>query len=98
MPTLKNFDPDHLTYMHFKSFISLFHLERIHGFLKFYLLLAVLGLCCCADFSLVVASEGYSLVAVGASHQGPSPAGEHGLEDTRARGHTGFNSGGTWAQ
>ena len=49
----------------------------------------MLGLCCCTDFSLVVASEGYSLVAVGASHQGPSPAGEHGLEDTRARGHMG---------
>ena len=58
----------------------------------------MLDLCCCADFSLVVASEGYSLVAVGASHRGPSPTGEHGLEDARARGCTGFNSWGTWAQ
>ena len=32
---------------------------------KFYLFLAVLGLHCCAVFSLVVASGGYSLVAVG---------------------------------
>ena len=29
-----------------------------------YLLLAVLGLCCCAGLSLVVASGGYSLAAV----------------------------------
>ena len=29
-----------------------------------YLLLAVLGLPCCLDFSLVVASGGYSLVVV----------------------------------
>ena len=29
-----------------------------------YLLLAVLGLCCCMDFSLVEASGGYSVVAV----------------------------------
>ena len=28
------------------------------------LVLAVLGLCCCVGFSLVVASGGYSLVAV----------------------------------
>ena len=29
-----------------------------------YLLLAALGLCCCAGFSLVVESRGYSLVAM----------------------------------
>ena len=29
-----------------------------------YLFLAVLGLCCCVDFSQVAASGGYSLVAV----------------------------------
>ena len=29
-----------------------------------YLLLAMLGLCCCVDFSLVLASRGYSLVGV----------------------------------
>ena len=29
-----------------------------------YLLLTVLGLCCCMDFSLVEASGGFSLVAV----------------------------------
>ena len=32
---------------------------------KFYLVLAVLGLHCCTVFSLVMASGGYSLVAVG---------------------------------
>ena len=31
---------------------------------KNYFFLAVLGLCCCVGFSLVVASEGYSLVVV----------------------------------
>ena len=31
--------------------------------LPFYLFLAALGLCCCEDFALVVASGGYSLVA-----------------------------------
>ena len=34
----------------------------VHDFV--YLLLAVLGLCCCAGLSLVVASGGYSLAAV----------------------------------
>ena len=29
-----------------------------------YLFLTVLGLCCCADFSLVTASRGYSLILV----------------------------------
>ena len=33
-------------------------------FLKFYLLMVVLGLCCCAGFSLVAASRGYSLAVV----------------------------------
>ena len=32
--------------------------------LKFYLFLAMLGLHCCVDFSLVAASKGYSLVVV----------------------------------
>ena len=34
------------------------------SFLKFYLFLAVLGLCCSEGFYLVVASGGYSLVEV----------------------------------
>ena len=34
-------------------------------FKKFYLFLAVLGLHCCADFSLVAARGGYSLVVRG---------------------------------
>ena len=33
-------------------------------FCLFTLVLVVLGLCCCASFSLVLVSEGYSLVAV----------------------------------
>ena len=33
-------------------------------FLYFYLLLAVLGVCCYAGFSLLAASAGFSLVAV----------------------------------
>ena len=33
-------------------------------FLKIYLFMTVLGLCCCAGFSLVAASRGYSQVAV----------------------------------
>ena len=45
-------------------------LSVLHGqfleyhFIYFNLLLAVLGLCCCVDFSLVVVSGGYSLVVV----------------------------------
>ena len=33
-------------------------------FLKIYLFMTVLGLCCCAGFSLVAASRGYSQVSV----------------------------------
>ena len=60
--------------------------------LPFYLLLAVLGLCCCACFFLVEESEGYSVVVVGrlliavASRCG-----------AWAWGHVGFSSCGTWA-
>ena len=34
------------------------------NFIIYLLFLTVLGLCCCTDFALVVASRGYSLVAV----------------------------------
>ena len=45
-----------------------------------YLFLTVLSLCCCMGFSLVVASGGYSLVAVcGLLIVGPSFVSEHGL-------------------
>ena len=45
-----------------------------------YLFLALLGLCCCVGFSLVVASGGHSLVAVcGFLIVGPSLVSEHGL-------------------
>ena len=45
-----------------------------------YLFMAVLGLHCCAGFSLVVESRGYSLVAVqGLLTVVASPAVEHGL-------------------
>ena len=45
-----------------------------------YFILAVLGLCCCVDFSLVAASEGYSLVAVRRLLiEAASPVAEHGL-------------------
>ena len=41
-----------------------FFLFKCYVFIFIYLLLAVLGLCCCAGFSPVAASRGYSLVAV----------------------------------
>ena len=39
-------------------------LLKFYVFISVYLLLAVLGLRCCAGFSLVAASRGYRLVAV----------------------------------
>ena len=45
--------------MHNRNSFSLFFLNN---FMCFFL--AVLGLCCCTDFSLVVASGSYSLVVV----------------------------------
>ena len=49
----------------FNSKINKF-LKKIKKLLKsyFYLFLAALGLHCCTDFSVVVVSKGYSLVAV----------------------------------
>ena len=50
-----------------------------------YLFLAVLGLCCCKGFSLVVESEGYSLAAAGRLLAAvASPVAEHGLPGTQA--------------
>ena len=37
----------------------------ISNFHFIYLIMVVLGLCCCTGFSLVAASGGYSVVAVG---------------------------------
>ena len=48
--------------------------------LSFYLLLAVLGLCCCACFFLVGESEGYSLVVVGRLLIAVASCVERGLE------------------
>ena len=42
---------------------SFFFFKQVTLFLKFHLILAVLSLCCCPVFSLVVESRGYSLVA-----------------------------------
>ena len=49
------------------SYIILFlliscYLKKLNNFI--YLFLSVLGLCCCAGFSAVVAGRGHSLVAV----------------------------------
>ena len=38
--------------------------KLIYFYLSIYLVLAILGLCCCVGFSPVAASGGYSLVAV----------------------------------
>ena len=60
----------HICMNHFAVQLKLTHCKLIilqlfkEIFYFIYLLLAVLGLCCCTDFSLVVASRGYSLVAV----------------------------------
>ena len=49
-----------------------------------YLFLAVLGLCCCTGFALVVARGGYSLVGVrGLLITVASPVSERGLQSTR---------------
>ena len=45
---------EEVPFVHFLIFLNNF----------IYLLLAMLGLCCCTDFSLVAASSGYCLVAV----------------------------------
>ena len=37
----------------------------ISNFLLIYIIVIVLGLCCCAGFSLVAAGRGYSVIAVG---------------------------------
>ena len=51
-----------------------------------YLLLAVLGLCCCAGFSLVAASRGYSLLATqGLLVAAVSPVVAHRLYSVRAQ-------------
>ena len=50
------------------------------AFIYLYLVLAVLGLCCCAQASLATASGGYSLVAVwGLLMAEVSLVAEHGL-------------------
>ena len=54
-------------------------------YLFYYLFLAVLGLQCCAGFSLAVADEGYSLVAAcGVLIVVASFIVEHGLQALRA--------------
>ena len=51
-----------------------------------YLFLAVLGLCCCAGFSLAAASRGYSLVvAQGLLVAVVSPVVEHRLYSVQAQ-------------
>ena len=65
-------------------------------FFLIYLFLAVLGLCCCMDFSLVAVSRGYSLVAVCGLLVVVAVASltaEH-----EVLGHVGFSRCGTWAQ
>ena len=57
-----------------------------------YLFLAVLGLCCCMGFSLVVARGGYSSFGARTSHcSGFSCSGGWALE------HADFSSRATWA-
>ena len=58
-----------------------------------YLFLAVLGLYCCVDFSLVAARRGYSSYRAQASRY-------DGFFCCRAQalGHVGFSSWGTWVQ
>ena len=54
--------------------------KELKQFFLSYLCLMALGLHCCASFSLVVESRGYSLVAVcGLRTVGASLIGEHGL-------------------
>ena len=63
------FSPSWFFFFFFLNFVYLF-----------YLFMAVLGLCCSAGFSLVVASGGYSLVAVhGLLIAVVSLVAEHGL-------------------
>ena len=60
------------------------------SFFSFYLLLAVLDLCCCLGFTLLVVSRGYSLVAACGLFIAAAPlVAEHG--------HMGFSSCGSWA-
>ena len=59
--------------------------------------MAVLGLCCFVDFSLIGASRGCSLVAVCGLIVVTSLV-QHGLQGTRAPGHTGCSTCGTRAQ
>ena len=68
---LKSLNYYFLTLSPFHNFvmiISAYHQYQDLLFFKnitvLYLFLTVLGLCCCAGFSLIVASGGYSLVAV----------------------------------
>ena len=60
----------------------------------FYLFLAVLGLRCCVDFSLVSESKGYSLVAVFRLLLAVASL----CRGAWALGHSGFSSCSTWVQ
>ena len=46
------------------SLVCIKNLQNVYIFKICFIYLAVLGLCCCTGFSLVVASGGYSPVAV----------------------------------
>ena len=71
---------------------GVFVLFFLNFYVPIYLLLAVLDLCCCAGFALVVASEGYSSCNAQASHcDGFFHCGAQAL------GHVGFTSCGPWA-
>ena len=62
-------------------------------FKNIYLVLAVLGLCCCEGFSLVVESRGYSLVVVARLLTAVSS-----FDAEQSRGLSGFSSCGVWTQ
>ena len=61
-PEQSSFSPEISVYLDFLSVDSLFFFNNFNVFI--YLFLAMLGLCCCPGFSLVVASRGHSLVEV----------------------------------
>ena len=78
----------------FQVLSTLQHVSESHSFfLSIYVFLSMLSFCCCAGFSLVVASRGYTLVVVrGLLIVVASLVAEHG-----ALGHAGFSGCGSWA-
>ena len=68
LTTVTSLFPKPFTYLKYSCWQIIFFISVLALlFKKCYIILAVLGLCCCMGFSLVAVSRGYSLVVVAGS-------------------------------